>query len=397
MVRKTAMKFPLLALGCALLAPSSHAAPVVAPAMQTIPVAPSYRAFAASDNLGTLSTATPDATRDKLGTPMSLMFNGTPKLEAETKNGYATMFATWAQTTLRVPLGWYAVDSNENVDESLIYSPDQTAKIVARAAMENQAFQSDRDAFAKLETVSVTQTRVRLEKMGYTVGPIEKVELPGEAFAIRAPQMTDKAGRQFSYIEQFSQRATKAQHDEYFDKRNAGQPLSPLQLPLSLSLLAPADKFDKYLPLLGLIARDEGLNWSLEQSLSPAEFAAKVQGAAQFNALADEAVALLKAGDVATFQARFPEAFEGEDKAKTADYLTKTVVPFFAKLPATIEREQITLLSDRDPLEPVLRATLERKFKLSDENFPSYIVAMDRVGGKIQLLGVATTDDEFAG
>ena len=391
------MKLSLLVLGCALLAPCSHAAPVLAPAMPTIPVAPSYLGFAAANNLDTLNTATPDATRDQLGTPMSLFFNGTPKLESETKNGYATLFATWAQTTLRVPLGWYAVDSNENVDESLIFSPDQTVKIVARAAMENQAFQSERDAFAKLEKVGVPQTRVRLEKMGYTVGPIEKIELSGEAFAIRAPQMTDKAGRKFSYIEQFSQRATKESRDDFWRKMDAGQPLSPLQLPLSLSLLAPADKFDKYLPLLGLMARDEGLNWSLEQSLSPAEFVAKVQGAAQFNALADEAVALLKAGDVAAFQARFPLAFEGESKAATADYLTKTVVPFFAKLPTTIEREQVTVISDRDPLEPALRATIERKFKLSDENFPSYIVAMDRVGGKIQLLGVATTDDEFAG
>lgn len=388
-------KFVLLALTVGGVATCSHAAPVTAPAMQNLPVGPSYLAYVGSDNLDTLSTATPSATRDKLGSPMSIMFSGEP-LEREKQKGYATMFATWAQTTLRVPLGWYAIESNDNVDESLIFSPGLTVKIVARSAVENQKVQSDRNAFEKFKTASVEQTRARLQKMGLKSGPIELLDLPGEAFAVRASKVTDKTGHNFSYLERFSQRAPKSERDEFWRTMNTGVGMSPLQLPLGLSLLAPADKFEKYVGLLGLMARDEGLNWSRERSLSPAEFRAQVPDADKFNAVADEAVALIKAGDAKAFQARFPEAYGGANQAQTANYLTKTAIPFFAKLPAKMEHEQVNIVSDRDPATP-LRATIRRDFKVSAENFPSYVVAMERVNGKIQLLGVATTEDEFAG
>lgn len=383
-------KIAIFALALGGVATSSHAAP----AMQNLPVGPSYLAYVGSDNLDTLSTEKPNMTREKLGSPMSLMFHG-EQLEREKQKGYATMFATWAQTTLRVPLGWYAVESPDNVDESLVYSPGQSVKIVARAAIENEIYQSNRNAFEKLKAESVGQTRVRLQKLGLTAGPIERVDLAGEAFAVRVPKAMDKAGRTFSYLERFSQRSPKALRDKFWATLGTGQPMSPLQLPLAMSLLSPADKFEKYVGLLGLMARDEGLNWSIEASLSPAEFAAQVPDAARFNAVADEVVALLKAGDVAGFTKRFPEAYAGQSQEATAQYLTKTAAPFFAKLPAELEREQVTVINDRDPATP-LRATIRRDFKLSEENFPSYVIAMERVGGKIQLLGVATTDDEFA-
>ena len=373
------------------LATSSHAAPV----MQKIPVAPSYLPFVGSDNTATLDGDAFQKQRDKLGGLMSIITHGAAR-EREMKQGYVTLFATWAQTTLRVPLGWYAVESNQNVDESLVFSPGLTVKIAARAAVENQKFQSDRNAFAELKSASVGQTRVRLQKMGLTAGPIERLDLDGESFAVRVPAATDKAGHTFSYIERFSQRSPKAERDEFWRTMGTGKPMSPLQLPLAMSLLAPADKFEKYLPLFGLMARDEGLNWAREFSFSPAEFRAQVPDAAQFNAVADEAVALVKAGDAAVFQKRFPEAFEGEDKAQVANYLTTIAAPFFAKLPAKTERENISVVRDRDPATP-LRATIRRDFKISETNFPSYVVALESVNGKIQLLGVATTDDPFGG
>ena len=361
--------------------------------MRKIPVAPSYLPFVGSDNTATFDGDAFQSQREKLGSPMSIITHG-DKREREMKQGYVTVFATWAQTTLRVPLGWYAVESNENVDESLVFSPGQTVKIVARAAIENQKFQSDRNAFAELKNNSVGQTRARLQNMGLTAGPIERIDLDSESFAVRVPTATDKNGHTFSYLERFSQRSPKSERDEFWRTLGTGKAMSPLQLPLALSLLAPADKYPKYLPLFGLMTRDEGLNWAREFSFSPAEFKAQIPDADKFNAVADEVVALIRTGDAAAFQKRFPEAFEGQSAADTAKYLTTIAQPFFARLPAKIERKNVSVVRDRDPETP-LRATIRRDFKISETNFPKYVVALERVNGKIQLLGVATTDDPF--
>lgn len=382
------MKTLLLALGCAFFATSSHGAPT----MQKIPVAPSYLAFVGADNTATFDGDAHEKQRAKLGRPMSIITHGDER-EREMKNCYVTVFATWAQTTLRVPLGWYAVESRENVDESLIFSPGQSIQIMARSAVENQPFQSDPKAFEKLKAESVGQTRARLQKMGLKPGPIERFDLPGEAFAVRVPTATDKSGHKFSYLERFSQRSPKALRDEFWRTMDTGKGMSPLQLPLGLSLLAPADKFEKYLPLFGLMVRDEGLNWTIEDSFSPAEFLAQVPDAQAFNAVADEAVALLKAGDIAGFQQRFPEAYEGADPKQIAQQLETITAPFFEKMPAKIERENYSVARDRDPVEQFFQVTLARDFKLSEENYPSYVIVMKRVNGKIQVIGIGTTDD----
>ncbi len=388
-------KFSLLTLVAALavggVAPYSHAAP----AMQNIPVGPSYLAYVGSDNTDTLSAAKPNSTREKLGAPMTMLFHA-ERLNREINNGYATMFATWAQTTLRVPLGWYAVESKNNVDESLIYSPGQSIQIVARAAIENQKFQSDHNAFSELKAASVGQTRARLQKMGLTVGPIERIDLDDETFAVRAPKATDKAGHTFSYLERFSQRAPKAKRDEYWAKRARKEPLSPLQLPLALSLLAPADKFEKYAGLFGLMARDEGLNWATEESLSLDEFNQQVPDAARFIKVADEAVGLLKTGDYAGFNTRFPEAFEGVAKPELERHMREVVTPFLNKLPDQVMRTNVNVVRDHDPIMPLFRVTLSRDFELAKDNNPTYVIVMDRVGFDIQLLATGTTDDPGA-
>ena len=389
-------KIALLAFVCLLPVASSHAAPVPEFAMSKIPVASSYLPFVGSDNTATLDGDAYQKQRDKLGSPMSILSHGEQR-EREMKNGYVTLFATWAQTTLRVPLGWYAVESNENVDESLVFSPGQTVKIVGRAAVENQKFQSDKNAFAQLKTASIEQTRVRLQKMGLTAGPIERIDLDDESFAVRVDKVTGKAGGKFSYIERFSQRSPKAERDEFWATMNSGKPMSPLQLPLGLSMLAPADKFEKYLPLFGLMARDEGLNWTRESWLPLDEFLAKTPDAARFIAVADEAVSLLKAGDVEGFNRRFPEAFEGNPKAEIARHLREVVTPFLNTLPAKVMRTNINVARNRDPIAPFFQVTLSRDFEIAKDNYPTYVIVMEKVGNDIKLTGIGTTDDPFTG
>ena len=380
----------LLLCAFALFSVGAHAAP----AMKTLPVAPSYLPYVGADTADTLDTAHPSATRDGLGTAMSIN-SMDDKRARELANGYQTMFATWAQTTLRVPLGWFAVDSKQNVDESMVFSPGLTIQIVARAAMEHHPYQLNPNSFGALKNEVVEQTRAHLQKRGLNAGSLELMEISGEAFAVYAPKVTDKMGHSFGYIEHFSQRATPDERAAYLAKIAADQPIGPLPMPIAMSMLAPADKFEKYLPLFGLMVQDAGVNWSRDETLSPAEFMAQVPDAARFDRVAEAAVALLKAGDAKAFRKQFPEAFEGNNAAQIDAHLKTIVMPFFAKMPAQVLRTSYSVISDRDPRAPKLQVSLVRTFELGPENYPSYVLVMERVGGKIRLNSIGTTDDPF--
>jgi hypothetical protein len=158
-----------------------------------------------------------------------------------------------------------------------------------------------------------------------------------------------------------------------------------------MSLLAPEKSFPKYLSLLGLLARDEGINWVREESLSLPEFRAQAKDAARFEAMASEAIALLKKDDLAGFFARFPQSFEGGPRAEAEAYLRQAVLPTLKTLPEKPMRESVTLSRDRDPVEPFYQVTLMREFQVG-KAYPAYTVVMKRAGDKLLLDSIATTD-----
>ena len=92
-----------------------------------------------------------------MGLTMTIMTNGDKRAQ-EIKRGYVTMFATWAQTTLRVPLGWFAFEDKDNTEDSIVQSPDKTVRIVARAAVSSEEWQKERNAFENLKKNAVAQT-----------------------------------------------------------------------------------------------------------------------------------------------------------------------------------------------------------------------------------------------
>ena len=390
---KSQFRFALMPLILALCASVVRAQ--TAPTNYVLPVASSYLGFVASDNTDTLDSSKRNPTRDKLGRPMDI-HSVSEALERETKNGYATMFAASASTTLRVPLGWFGVDYGKNEDESLVFSPGLSIQIVAREAMKELEFNTDRDAFAKLRKRSVTQTRARLEAQGLSVGPIERTDFPDGAFAVRALEITDKAKHTFSYIEHFSQRATPTERDDWWAKRALNDPflnLPILPLPISMSMFSPADKFEKYLPLFGLMVRDQGLKWKkTEQHLTPDEFWARTPDAARFNAVADEAVALLKSDDIKAFRARFPTAFEEVQEQEIEPYLHRVMVPRLKNLVGKTARVEVTVESDRDPRVPLFRVTIGRYFELDEGDNAAYFVTLERVGGAIELGDIRVVD-----
>ena len=168
--------------------------------------------------------------------------------------------------------------------------------------------------------------------------------------------------------------------------------MSSLPIPQALSLLAPTASFDKHLGLFGLMLRDRGLNWIREESLSPQEFEARSPEAKRFTQVADEAVKVLLAGRVEEFLARFPEAFEGQTRAQTENYLRTGLIPFLKRLPAKATHSHVDLKSDADPQDPFFRPTFVRQYTV-DTTGPTYVVALERVEGKVRMLGIATSDD----
>lgn len=382
----THVKFLLCLTLCSLAAHAN-----AAPTMISIPVSSSYNSFAAARDTASIDGVQGQAAREKAGFPMQII-SSRPKREREIKNGYVTLFATWAQTSLRVPLGWSAFDSRSNIEESIVLSPGKTVRIVARAALEQPEVAKHRDAFEQLKPKVVAQTRARLQKLGLKADTIELLDAPNGDFVVRAKNVRDAKGKSFDYIEHFAQRSTSAERKIWWAKYDRKEPLSPFPMPQAMSLLAPTQSFDKHLPLLGLMLRDRGLNWSRTESLSPAEFEARSPEAKKLTQVADEAIALLRDGRVEEFLTRFPESFDGQTRAQTEKYLREKFVPFVKRLPATPTHSHIDLLSDADPQEPLFRATFVRKFTVGKTG-PTYIVALERDGKKVWMLGVATSDD----
>lgn len=383
------MKTFLPILVCTAFVQIAHAAPP----MFSFPATSSYNSFAASRDTTSIDGEQGRAAREKSGFPMSIISSG-PKREREIKQGYVTVFATWAQTSLRVPLGWSAFDSRENIEDSIVLSPGKTVRIVARSAMEQQEASSNRNAFEQLKPKVVAQTRAKLAAQGFKIGEIELLDAPNGAFVVRALNLQNASG-EFGFVEHFAQRSTKAERELFWATLDQNKPLSPLPIPHAMSLLAPMKSFDKHLGLLGLMIRDRGLNWSREESLSPAEFEARSPEAKRLTQVADEAIALLRENRVEEFLTRFPEAFEGQTRAQTEKYLRESFVPFLKRLPATPTSSHVAFVSDRDPQEPFFRATFVRQFTVG-ETGPTYVVAMELVGKKVQMLGVATSDDPEA-
>ena len=139
-------------VGVALNMTRVEAAPMIAETAK-IPLGASYRDYAVSDDTATFDGEKFDAEREKLGFPMSMIFNGDRRAQ-EVKNGYVTVFATGAQTTLRVPLGWFAFEAIDKFEDSVVRSPDETVRIVARLPLDSVAFQSERNAFLDLKKLS---------------------------------------------------------------------------------------------------------------------------------------------------------------------------------------------------------------------------------------------------
>ena len=384
------MKPLLYALAGVLMIVPAHAAPK----MLVIPIGPSYGSYAAARDTASLDGASSKVAREALGLPMSIISTGS-KREQEIKNGYATLFATWAQTTLRVPLGWHAVDEKPGIERSLVLSPQKTVRIVARAAFDSQENTRARNAFEKFKLRAVQSTRARLQSEKFQVGELELFDAPNGAFVVRARNLRDASGKTWSFIEHFAQRSTPAARRIWWAKRARNEPLGMLPIPHAMSLLAPAESFEKHLGLLGLMIRDRGLNWAREESLTLDEFVALSPDAKRMVQIADEAVALLRAERVEDYLTRFPGATGGETRAFEATRLRAVTVPFLKRLPSTLPRTEITLTTDADPQEPLFRVAILRQFTVG-ETGPTYVVFLQRVQNRVLFLGIATTGDDDA-
>ncbi len=312
----------------------------------------------------------------------------------EISRGYLTVSASRAETTLRVPLGWYAFESPDDPYKDVVISPGQTIRITARAKHYTREMLDKRNGFENFTnpTLALAQTRLRLKNQGFEIGPMELLELPDEKFVLRALHMT-KGGKAFSYLERFDPRATTGQRARWWREHDArvkarqGERFSdePLPPPISLSLLAPTASFEKYLGLFGLMVRDTGLNWPSSERLTLEGFLELGPDAVRSVELVDEAVALIKAGDVETFVARLPKNARLDIDWERKD--AQRAVPILRALPDNLPQTDVLLFTERDPEDPVFEASIERRFG-SDKTYPHYIVNVRKIDGVLKVTGI---------
>ena len=255
----------------------------------------------------------------------------------------------------------------------------------------------------KYKSAALAQARARLKSRGFETGTLELLEMSGEAFAVRAPKMS-KGGQPFSYIEIVRSRSTHAERAlwKLEQQKQGANPQSvllsanPPQEPLAMSLVAPASAFPKYLGLLGLMVRDEGLRRQQTQTLTEAEFKTRFVGSTQFLDLAGQILTHIKAGDVRFYalhsafeDGKMPVNLTSEETKKQRAALAfieaqarKELVPVLKNLPAVPTKSRVIVTSDRETIEPFFKVSIEREFK-RNKTFSAYRIVMSRKNGKV--------------
>ena len=359
-------------------------------AKYALPVGTSYKAYATAATTQSLDGDVDKVRREKLGSSLSVLAQK-QTLAREIEGGYATVYAYGAQTTLRVPLGWFAVDSKTSPVDSLVFSPDLSVKFVAREALNRDKIPRRPDEFERIKKTAIVQTQARLKAGGFKVGVVTLIEGQNQSFVVSAPLLVATSGRIFDYVERFAQRSSPSERADYWANFASDELIVPPLPPISISLLAPHDKFERHLPLLGLMVRDTGLLWRHIEAFSSRRFEAEFSNATQILRVAEEATTLLKAGDAKALRARFPRAFEDSTPAEIQAYLKQEIVPFLKRLPNEVTRTEIVVATDKASLSPLLEVFVERYFDAKDH--PSYVISMKRVGNKIEFLGAGILTD----
>ena len=329
----------------------------------------------------------------------------------EIANGYLTMDAGFGDTSLRVPLGWafastFSVGGVVNAgDSDRMILAAQKVLITSRSDEMSPVQLKSASGFEAFKKTRIVQAQARLKAQGFAVGPLELLDLPGEAFAVRALQLT-KAGASYSWIEVHQSRSTPAERVAY--RMELGKPktfvdVTPPQQPLALSLLAPAKVYPKYLGLLGLMLRDAGINATRVEVMTLEQFKARTGTAAEFVQLAERTVTQLKAGEVEDYAAQVAPAmaelgqqmFGSEDdkpltpaeiiqarRRLAADTLQKTVPALQRadKIPSVME---ILLVSNCDPIDPIYNVIWN--VNAIKDGTPLYQIRMNLVQGKPAL------------
>ena len=375
-----------------------------------LPVGASYKNYATATNGKSLEDGSYIATQKFDGEPMTVdnanytsafIENGN-RAQREKRAGYLTMDSWAILTTLRVPLGWFAFDNyseKEDFNQAVIVSADKKVRIEVRLQeYDERALRQGTEA-TQLQLAASDATHAHLRAMGFEAESLEVASASGESLAVRAPKITG-AGTNFSYLEYYGVRSTPAERKAQMGAFGPDDYLLREQLPLIFSLRAPVESFDKYLPLLGLIARDEGLLWIIERHISLKQ-ALEVSPLTQLAiTAANQTVTRLKAGDIAAYvdgqmadelkSSSFVEMIQQMSASDAAELLAlkrkdfersarTRLVPFLKNLPPTTTT-MVTLVYNRDPQYKQFSVELERQAKIGQRHL-GYEVLISRERG----------------
>lgn len=227
------MAFSKVIYGLALGLLTGLGATLAAPAMAQQPPLPvgTYAQFALSDSENTLTD--PDDPVVRRWTENSVE-NIARLVSVDRAGSYAVVALDSARMTLKVPLGWYAIDDGER---GAVFVPDESVRVIAR--------QVD----LQVEGTKSTEEYAQI-KRGLTIQRYPQVE----ALERRLP-----GGEVMNIYKHVPARPNDNGPREIYEVITA-DPKNPNRAQLT-TLGVPDGQGARYLPLLGLIMRDRQINW----------------------------------------------------------------------------------------------------------------------------------------
>ncbi len=187
----------------------------------------------------------------------------TPKV-LEKGDGFVKVYADSAQTTLKIPFGWYGMDTGQ---KTLFYSPD------GQISLSLSSVDGGGADFLSLKK------QVIEEYKGYesSGAQIENTDLPDGSFLSKALGVNQN-GEKLSMVSVYT---PNPQNSQYYWK---------------LLMSAPTGEFEKYYDLIGLILRDREIKQN-EKADSMESYLDTEEDTAEYGTFADKVIAELGKGN----------------------------------------------------------------------------------------------------
>jgi hypothetical protein len=237
-------------------------------------------------------------------------------------NGFVKLYSESAQTVLYMPFGWEATETGK---DTRFWAPDERTRIILHFANDPGLIQTNINS-SQFTSANIQATIDEARRTAAKIGAkqFQQILIDNSNIAFKILDVPTQSGAKNSLMQIITFNEVKP------------------DFPMSISLTAPSDQFDKYSRLMGLILRDREIKWttgdeSFEQFLdmrkeagSPflQEDSLDTQNSSTFYQFAKEAIQELAKGNEERFMKLISSTGVGAGKWK--QYVREALIPFFS-------------------------------------------------------------------